>query len=510
MTGDRPAIVPDTLGEAGIAAADLVGGQWRPIEGAALRSHDPARPDEVVWSGSPRPEHVQDAVSAAREAQAAWAATPIETRIEHLRRFQELAKAHAEPLARLVGREMGKILAEARLEAAAVAGKVDITLEDRVMDRVRGFRIEGPTDAVCRFRPHGVMAVIGPFNFPAHLPNGHIVPALLLGNTVVFKPSEKTPAVGQLLVDLLHRAGFPPGVVNLVHGGADVAAALVAHDDLDGILFTGSWPVGRRIMEANLDRPGRLLALEMGGSNAMVVMPSADFDRAIVEAVRASFATTGQRCTCTRRIVVHESIADRFTATLAKVASTVLVGPCDSETPVFMGPLVSEASRTAAIEFQAEIARRGGRVVVPACPLDGPGFFLTPGVVEVDRFTRETDGEVFAPIVQIAVARDLDDAIEQANATEFGLASAIFTRETSEFEAFLARSRAGCVNWNAGTAGASSKLPFGGLGKSGNHRPAGAFSVDYCAMPIASMEAAIDAPTPAMPAGIGFDPNRNV
>jgi succinylglutamic semialdehyde dehydrogenase len=261
-------------------------------------------------------------------------------------------------------------------------------------------------------------------------------------------------------------------------------------------------------MEANLDRPGRLLALEMGGSNAMVVMPSANFERAIVEAVRASFATTGQRCTCTRRIVVHEAIADRFLATLAKVASTVLVGPYDATTPVFMGPLVSEASRTAAIEFQEDLAKQGGRVIVPACPLDGPGFFLTPGVVAVERFARATDREVFAPIVQVATASSLLDAIEQANATEFGLASAIFTGERREFDAFLASSRAGCVNWNAGTAGASSKLPFGGLGKSGNHRPAGAFSVDSCAMPIASMEAALDAPVPPMPAGIGFDPTR--
>ncbi|MGA1518156.1 MAG: succinylglutamate-semialdehyde dehydrogenase, partial [Phycisphaerales bacterium] len=498
------------IGACGFEAANLIGGAWRSIAGTALRSHNPANPDEIVWCGTPTIDHVDEAVAAARAAQPAWAATPIEARIEALRRFQAIVKEERETLARLIGREMGKVLAEARLEATAVAGKVDITLEDRVMDRVRGFSVGAAAgvEGLCRFRPHGVMAVLGPFNFPAHLPNGHIVPALLLGNTVVFKPSEKTPAVGQMLADLLHRAAFPPGVVNLVQGGADVAARLVAHEDLDGILFTGSWPVGRRIMEANLDRPGRMLALEMGGSNAMVVMPSANLERAVVEAVRASFATTGQRCTCTRRIVAHESVADRFVSTLAKVASTVLVGPFDSQTPVFMGPLVSEASRTAAIEFQADLAKRGGRVVVPACPLDGPGFFLTPGVIEVDRFTRETDREVFAPIVQVSTAKDLDDAIEQANATEFGLASAIFTSERSEFEAFLARSRAGCVNWNAGTAGASSKLPFGGLGKSGNHRPAGAFSVDYCAMPIASMEAMLDAPVPPMPAGIGFDPSN--
>ena len=494
------------IGACGFEAADLIGGQWRSIGGSELRSDNPARPDETVWSGTPVLDHVDEAVAAARKAQPAWAATSIEDRIEVLRRFQRLVVEESESLARLIGREMGKVLPEARLEAAAVAGKVDITLEDRVMERVRGFTVAAGNgvEGVCRFRPHGVMAVLGPFNFPAHLPNGHLVPALLLGNTAVFKPSEKTPAVGQMLADLLHRAGVPAGVVNLVHGGGDLAAKLVAHPDLDGVLFTGSWPVGRRIMEANLDRPGRLLALEMGGSNAMAVMPSANFERAVVEAVRASFATTGQRCTCTRRIVVHEAIAERFLATLAKAASTVLVGASDSQAPAFMGPLVSEAARTAAIDFQADLSHAGARVVVPACPLDGPGYFLTPGVIAVDRFTRETDREVFAPIVQVATASSLLDAIEQANATEFGLASAIFTDDRGEFETFLERSRAGCVNWNTGTAGASSKLPFGGLGKSGNHRPAGAFSVDYCAMPIASMEASLSAPVPPMPAGIGF------
>ncbi len=494
------------IGACGFEAADLIGGQWRSIGGSELRSDNPARPDETVWSGTPVLDHVDEAVAAARKAQPAWAATSIEDRIEVLRRFQRLVVEESESLARLIGREMGKVLPEARLEAAAVAGKVDITLEDRVMERVRGFTVAAGNgvEGVCRFRPHGVMAVLGPFNFPAHLPNGHLVPALLLGNTAVFKPSEKTPAVGQMLADLLHRAGVPAGVVNLVHGGGDLAAKLVAHPDLDGILFTGSWPVGRRIMEANLDRPGRLLALEMGGSNAMAVMPSANFERAVVEAVRASFATTGQRCTCTRRIVVHEAIAERFLATLAKAASTVLVGASDSQAPAFMGPLVSEAARTAAIDFQADLSHAGARVVVPACPLDGPGYFLTPGVIAVDRFTRETDREVFAPIVQVATASSLLDAIEQANATEFGLASAIFTDDRDEFETFLEGSRAGCVNWNTGTAGASSKLPFGGLGKSGNHRPAGAFSVDYCAMPIASMEASLSAPVPPMPAGVGF------
>jgi len=486
-------------------AADWIGGRWVPIPGAEIRSFDPARPDRLVWSGAPRPAHLDAAVAAARAAQPAWAALPIESRIAHLQAFAEAVRRHGEALAGLIGLEMGKTLPEARLEAKLVADKVETTLDPRLLGRVEGYTVDAGAGrrGVCRFRAHGVMAVLGPFNFPAHLPTGHIVPALLLGNCVVFKPSEKTPATGQFLCRLWEESGLPAGVLNLLHGDGRIAAALVDHPDLDGILFTGSWPVGRRILEANLDRPGRLLALEMGGSNPAIVMPSADPARAVLECVRAAFATTGQRCTCTRRIVVHRSIADRFIPAFAKCASTVLVGPFDSPTPVFMGPLVSDASRMAALEFQAALVQRGARPIVPACPLDGPGHFLTPGVLEVDRFRREQDCEVFAPIVQIALANDLDDAIEQANATEFGLAASVFTQDLEEQRAFLARTRAGCLNVNCGTAGASGKLPFGGLGRSGNHRPAGAFSVDYCAMPIASMidEGAM----PATPEGVQFD-----
>jgi succinylglutamic semialdehyde dehydrogenase len=305
---------------------------------------------------------------------------------------------------------------------------------------------------------------------------------------VVLKPSERTPAVGQLLAELSAEAGFPPGVLNVVQGGAATAARLVAHADIDGILFTGSWPVGRRILQANIDRPGRIIALEMGGSNATIVCEDCDLRQAVIECVRASFATTGQRCTCTRRIIVHASVADRFIAALGRAASTLVIGPGDATEPVFMGPLVTEAAMDAALQFQRERAHAGARVVLQSARVDREGWFVTPGIMEVDRFTRETDAEVFAPIVQVAVAQDDDDLAEQANATDFGLAASVFTQDPARWDRISRDVRAGCVNWNMGTAGASSKLPFGGLGLSGNHRPAAAFSVDYCAYPVAHME----------------------
>ena len=452
-------------------------------------SFDPARPSVEVSRVRVDAGAVDAAVRAARAAFPAWSARSMDERAALLQAWSATCARHAERIAVAIMRETGKVLAEARQEAALLSDKVTVTLEERVRARVTGY--EFPANATrtnrCSYRPFGVMAVIGPFNFPAHLPNGHWVPALLAGNTVVFKPSEKAPGVGALLAELMAEAGMPAGVFNLVQGRGDAAAALVEHADVDGVLFTGSWPVGRRIMERNLDRPGRMVALEMGGSNPAIVMDDADLTQAVIECVRCAFITTGQRCTCTRRVVVHRAVAERFIAAFVECARTLTVGAGDAEPAPFMGPLVSREARDAALAFQAECVARGEHVLLESCAPAGDGWFLTPGVVQAARFERATDREVFGPGVRIAVAEDLQDAIVQANATEFGLAASIFTRSEANLAAAMAGLRAGCINVNCGTAGASGKLPFGGLGRSGNLRPAGAAMIDACAYPVATM-----------------------
>jgi succinylglutamic semialdehyde dehydrogenase len=471
--------------------SDLINGRWIPIPGDAIASRNPAQPEQVVWRGTPRMEHVDLAVRAAREAFPAWAQSNMDDRIAVLRRWQEVTTRRAAELADLITDEMGKTLAESRFEAAALASKVDITLDDYSIGRVAGYEVavSASRAGYCRFKPHGVMAVIAPFNFPAHLANGHFVPALLMGNTIVLKPSEKTPGVGQMLAEMMDETGMPPGVFNLVQGAGDIAAALVAHDDIDGVLFTGSWPVGRKILEANLDRPGRIIALEMGGNNPSVVMDDAHLKQAVIENVRAAFATTGQRCTCTRRIIVQRGIADAFIAAFCKAASTLIIGPPRAGEPVFMGPLAVARAVEDTLGFQRDLARRGGRVLLEASRIETlrNGHFISPGVVQVDRFTLEHDCEVFGPLAQVCIVNTLDEAIEQANATRYGLAASIFTTSDESYDRFFNEVRAGCINRNTGTAGASSKLPFGGLGHSGNNRPAAAFSVDYCAYPVANM-----------------------
>ena len=452
-------------------------------------SFDPARPSVEVSRVRVDAGTVDAAVRAARAAFPAWSARSMDERAVLLEAWSATCARHAERIAVAIMRETGKVLAEARQEAALLSDKVTVTLEERVRARVTGYEFPANTTRTnrCSYRPFGVMAVIGPFNFPAHLPNGHWVPALLAGNTVVFKPSEKAPGVGALLAELMAEAGMPAGVFNLVQGRGDAAAALVEHADVDGVLFTGSWPVGRRIMERNLDRPGRMVALEMGGSNPAIVMDDADLKQAVIECVRCAFITTGQRCTCTRRVVVHRAVAERFIAAFVECARTLTVGAGDAEPAPFMGPLVSREARDAALAFQAECVARGERVLLESRAPAGDGWFLTPGVVRAVCFERATDREVFGPVVRISVAEDLQDAIVQANATEFGLAASIFTRSEANVAAAMAGLRAGCINVNCGTAGASGKLPFGGLGRSGNLRPAGAAMIDACAYPVATM-----------------------
>jgi succinylglutamic semialdehyde dehydrogenase len=510
-------------------SAHLIGGTWRPIPpvaGQILESRSPADPSRIIWSGTPNINDVDAAVSAARAAQPAWEALGFARRAAILREFAALATSKVDELTSLLRDEVGKPTWDAKAEAQLLASKVDITLEegpDAALTRVRGFELTlGPTKGGrCWFKPHGVMAVLGPFNFPAHLPNGHIIPALAMGNTIVFKPSDKTPAVGQFLAQLYHQtlesANAPKGVVNLVQGTAEIAGALASHRDIDGVLFTGSWNVGRKIMSANLDHPGRVLALEMGGNNPAVIMPDADLTQAVIETVRCAYITSGQRCTCTRRLIVHESIIDRVQDAIIHAARQLTIG--DPSTNPFMGPVISSQARDAILTSYRAMVAAGATPLLEMTTLPNlPGHYITPGLLRVPRFTKGSgtpaqrasgtlnssgdDIEVFGPLLRISACTSLDDAIEQANATDFGLAAAIFTQSQSTADTFTARVRAGCINWNTGTAGASSKLPFGGLGHSGNHRPAGAFSLDYCAYPVAGMIERGTASTsaPGMPA----------
>jgi succinylglutamic semialdehyde dehydrogenase len=441
-----------------------------------------------VWSArQASPDQAVEAVAAAHAAFRDWADRPFEERAEILRRYKAVLQARAGAYAEAISRETGKALWETAVELTAMQNKVDISI--RAHEERTGTR-ESATAfgrAVLRHRPHGVMAVLGPYNFPAHLPNGHIVPALLAGDTVVFKPSEETPWAGQLLVEALEEAGAPAGVVNLVQGGREVGAALL-EQPIDGLLFTGSAEAGAVFRRRFVDRPEVILALELGGNNPLVVW-GADPEVAAGLAVQSAYVTSGQRCSCARRLIVPDGPkGEAIIEAVRALSERLVIGPWNGAVEPFMGPLISARAAEGAKARAKKLGEGGARVVKPLETLDLGPAYLSPALIDVTD-TTPPDEEIFAPVLQVIRVRSFDEAVEAANATRFGLAAGLVSDDEDLWRRFIRRSRAGVVNWNRPTPGAASDMPFGGLGASGNHRPSAYYAADYCAYPVASFEA---------------------
>lgn len=465
-------------------------GHWLAGEGEALESHEPGS-GRRLWQGrAASASQVAAALQAARRAFAGWAARPLEQRIAVLERFAQVLGERSEALATLIGRETGKPLWEARTEVASMVAKVAISLRARAERAGERSAPLGDAQSVLRHRPHGVLAVFGPYNFPGHLPNGHIVPALLAGNCVLFKPSEQTPAVAELTVRCWHDAGLPPGVLNLLQGGRETGAALAAEPDLDGLLFTGSSATGLALHRQFAQTPQKILALEMGGNNPLLVEEIADLDAAVLCIVQSAFLSAGQRCTCARRLLVPEGAwGERLLARLVEVASRLRVGRFDAEPPPFMGAVISSAAAGQLLEAQAALLARGAKPLLAMRRLEPCSALLTPGILDVSAVAERPDEEYFGPLLQVIRYRDFEAALAEANATRFGLAAGLISTSQERYEQFLLHSRAGIINWNRPLTGAASSAPFGGIGASGNHRPSAWYAADYCAYPVASLEA---------------------
>jgi succinylglutamic semialdehyde dehydrogenase len=465
----------------------FIDGVWRSGAGAQAVSVDPTT-GEVIWrQAAADGADVVAAVAAARRAFPAWADRPRDERIAILRRYKDVLVARTADYAEALSRETGKALWETKAELGSMAGKVEASIkayEERTGEHENAMAFGR---AVLRHRPHGVMAVLGPFNFPGHLPNGHIVPALLAGDTVVFKPSEETPLAGQLLVEALEAAGVPAGVVNLVQGGREVGQALI-DQEIDGLLFTGSAAAGAVFRRHFADRPDVILALELGGNNPLVVWDAGDAEAVAALVVQSAFITTGQRCSCARRLIVPDDAAGRAVIdAVAALSERLVIGPWNGGDEPFMGPLISDRAAAMAL---AGAKAMGGETVRAMAPVDGLSkAFVSPGLIDVTG-VEIPDEELFAPLLQVRRAASFDDAIAAANATRYGLSAGLISNETAHWERFLKRIRAGVVNWNRPTTGAAGTMPFGGLGSSGNHRPSAYYAADYCAYPVASFEAA--------------------
>ncbi len=467
-----------------------IAGAWQAGQGEAFTSLNPVT-QRVIWSGQgANAEQVDAAVSAARQAFPAWASRTLDERIAVLEAFAASLKSRADELSRCIGEETGKPLWESATEVTSMVNKVAISIQSY---RERTGEKSGPlgdATAVLRHKPHGVVAVFGPYNFPGHLPNGHIVPALLAGNTVVFKPSELTPKVAELTVKCWIDAGLPAGVLNLVQGARETGIALAANNGIDGLFFTGSSRTGNSLHQQFAGRPDKILALEMGGNNPLVVDQVADVDAAVYTVIQSAFISAGQRCTCARRLLVPEGAwGDAFLTRLVDVTRTIKVGAFDQQPAPFMGSVISMAAAQALLDAQQQLLANGAVALLRMTQPQAQSALLTPGILDVSDAGDRPDQELFGPLLQVIRYANFEAAIEEANATQYGLAAGLLSDSQERYQQFWLQSRAGIVNWNKQLTGAASTAPFGGVGASGNHRASAYYAADYCAYPVASLEA---------------------
>ena len=468
----------------------LINNQWQSGLGHSFTSVNPSN-GETIWQGkTASKEQVNEAITAARKAQFNWAQTPISDRIIVLENFVAQLKEHSEEFASIIARETGKPLWETRTEVGAMTGKVAISIKAH---NERTGTTENPmpgAKAFIRHKPHGVVAIFGPYNFPGHLPNGHIVPAILAGNTVVFKPSELTPHVAQFTLELWLKAGLPAGVINLIQGEVETGIALASHQDIDGLFFTGSSNTGHLLHKQFAGHPGKILALEMGGNNPLIIKDVADINAAVHDIIQSGFITSGQRCTCARRVFIENTAnGDAILEKLINVTKNIEVADSFAQEQPFMGAMISEKAALGMVSAQQQLLDMGAKSLVELKHLKLGTGFVSPGIIDVSNVTNMPDEEHFGPLIKVYRYTEFDSAIDEANNTSFGLSAGLLSDSNDDYQHFLKRIRAGIVNWNRPITGASSAAPFGGIGASGNHRASAYYAADYCSYPVASVEA---------------------
>lgn len=464
----------------------FINGEWREGEGKIFTSLNPAT-GTAIWEGKEATEkEIQEAIQAAKKSFYKWSIFPVEERINYLKHFQYKLEKHSKELAHAISEETGKPLWESSNEVISMVQKIPVSI-DAYYNRCPNIELPLGTEHLqVRHKPYGIVAVIGPFNFPGHLPNGHIVPALLAGNTIILKGSEQTPTVSQKMIELWDH--LPNGVLNLIQGGPSVGHSLANSTDLKGLFFTGSYRTGYALMQLFARNPEKILALEMGGNNPLVVTNYKHLKRAVDVTIRSAFLSAGQRCTCARRLILLSTGEENnFLELLIEETKNLRTGPYTLQPEPFMGPVISKKSAESLLKIQAELKEKKGIPLLEMRLIEGTHACLTPGIMDVTQITDRLDEEIFGPFLQVIRVPTFESAINEANNTAYGLVASILTSSQAEFETFYQEIAAGVINWNAPTTGASGKAPFGGIGKSGNHRPSGYYAADYCSYPVASI-----------------------
>lgn len=479
--------------------------QWKAGNGKPLISYNPAN-HEIVWEGkSTTAEQVNEAVVHARSAYKNWSTLTLNERSKYLEQFGEVLEHSQSFLAETISREIGKPLWDSKAEILSVINKIGLSLE-AYGRRCSGIIRDYPhARSITRHRPHGVLAVLGPFNFPAHLPHGHIIPALLAGNTIVFKPSELSPLVAEEMIKCWEKANLPAGVINLVQGSHETGQALIHHPDINGLLFTGSYPTGLLLSKVFAPHPEKILVLEMGGNNPLIIGQISDFNAAAYLTIQSAYVSSGQRCTCARRLIVPKGAnGDQFLHLLIQKTQNIITGDYQEIPEPFIGPVISETQALKLLSDQQTLIDQGGIPLVLMKHLKPGTGFVSPALIDVTPISERADKEIFGPFLQVIRVANFEEALREANQTQYGMTAGLFSENYEEYTKFYQEIRAGVINWNTPLTGASSAAPFGGIGHSGNYRPSAYYAADYCSYPVASMEA-VDLRLPSqIPPGLPF------
>lgn len=488
------------------SSALFIHNRWTPGEGPLLQSHDPVY-GTLLWEGaSASVTQTEQAISLAAAASTSWSKIPFSQRAAIVLQFKSLLMNERNALALTISQETGKVFWEAQGEVDSMINKIDIAINAYGVRT--GHSSKELSQGIClqvEHRPLGVMGVIGPYNFPAHIPNGQIVPALLAGNAVIFKISELTPKTGHAIARLWLAAGIPENVLVVIIGGAEVAKTLVSDPRVNGILFTGSYSTGAQIHAAMGGAPNRLLALEMGGNNPLIVSTLSHIPAAVLTTLLSAFATSGQRCTCTRRLILIDNPQNKFFLdTLIAASAQISVGAYDASPQPFISSVIRPKVAQDLLAEQDKLVARGADSLLPMQLIRQKTGMLSPGILDVTEVTHREDREIFGPLLQVIRVPNFESALQEANNTQYGLTAGLLSTSQEEFQQFRHTVRAGVINWNRPTTGASSEAPFGGVGFSGNYRPAGFYMADSCAYPIASLEQANLTMPATLPAGLPF------
>lgn len=467
----------------------FINNSWQNASGEEFVSKSPNSGGGILFSGNYATKaNCNKAVLSAKQAQQKWFELGEEVRIEYIRKFVEIVKENKEELSHTISVEVGKPKWESDGEINSIINKIEPCI-DAYKTRCSDIIIErGASKGITRFRPLGVLCIIGPYNYPMHMTNGQIMAGLIAGNTIVLKPSDKAPLCATKIIECWQKAGLPDGVINMVQGNGETVSHLIQNKDVNGVYFTGSYKVGQII--SGLCSTNQLCALEMGGDSPVVAWDSKDLRSTAITVIQGAFGTAGQKCVSTRKLIVPDNkFGKDLIKEIVKISKKIIVDKFDGKATPFMGPLRTPQMVENALKIQKYLLSKGGVSLLEAKKLPIGDCFISPCIIDVTNVKYSLKEEVFAPFLRVFRVKTFEDAITEANNSEYGLASSILTEDKELYNKFFENAKFGIINWNKPTVGSGAWAGFGGIKNSGNFRPSGYLASDFCSYAVSSAEA---------------------